>query len=246
MTHRYLQRWFADGVRLSSCFVLAITALPTTAQEKSPLFYSVTMEQLEYRLGDEADVAAWDGDALVGTDELKLRLQSKGEYDRDASGFETLENQILLQRPVSDFFDAKFGVRFDTPKGPNRTYGVLGIQGLAPQWFEVDADFFLSEHGDASARLDVDYELLITNRLILTPSAEIDFAFSEDRGIGVGSGLNKIEFGARLSYDLVDRSIAPYIGMHFEQLFSSTKRFARAEGEPGNNLSFVAGVRLRF
>ena len=118
MTHRYLQRWFAGGVRLSSCFVLAITALPTMAQEKSPLFYSVTMEQLEYRLGDEADVAAWDGDALVGTDELKLRLQSKGEYDRDASGFETLENQFYSSAPYRTSSTPSSGFASTRRRGP--------------------------------------------------------------------------------------------------------------------------------
>jgi copper resistance protein B len=137
-------------------------------------------------------VAAWDGDVVVGRDEWKLRLQSEGEYERDESAFETLENQLLLQRPILEFFDIKAGLRLDTPEGPDRVFGVLGLQGLAPQWFEVDADLFLSERGDFSARLDVEYELLITNHLILTPSVEVDFAFSEDRGIGVGSGLSKL------------------------------------------------------
>ncbi len=221
-------------------------SFPVAAQEKSPLFYWLTFEQLEYRFGDESDVGAWDGDAVVGRDEWKLRLQSEGEYERKSSTFETLENQLLLQVPISDFFDAKAGVRLDTPKGPDRVYGVLGLQGLAPQWFEVDADLFLSERGDVSTRLDVEYELLLTNRLILTPSLEADFAFSEDRAIGVGSGLGKVEVGARLSYDLVDRTIAPYVGVHFEQLFGPTKRLAREEGESTDDLFFVTGVRFRF
>jgi copper resistance protein B len=225
---------------------LATVSFPAVAQEKGPLFYSVTLERLEYRFGDEGDVGAWDGDGVVGRDEWKLRLQSEGEYERDSSSFETLEHQLLLQIPVSEFFDAKAGVRFDTPKGPDRVFGVLGLQGLAPQWFEVDADLFLSERGDFSARLDADYELLLTNYLILTPGLEVDFAFSEDRAVGVGSGLNKIELGARLSYDLVDRSIAPYIGVHFEQLFGPTKRLARDDGEPADELFFVAGVRISF
>lgn len=239
-----------DAVFLSAARIgllcLAASSFPATAQEKSPLFYSVTLEQFEYRFGDESDVGAWDGDAIIGRDEWKLRLQSEGEYQRKSSSFETLENQFLIQVPVSDFFDAKAGVRVDTPKGPDRVYGVLGLQGLAPQWFEVDADLFLSERGDFSARLDVDYELLLTNRLILTPSLEADFAFSEDRAIGVGSGLGKVELGARLSYDLVDRTVAPYIGVHFEQLYGPRKRFARKEGESADSLFFVSGIRFRF
>ena len=211
-----------------------------------PALYPYLCDDVEYRFGDESDVGAWDGDAIIGRDEWKLRLQSIGEYQRESSSFERLENQFLVQVPVSDFFDAKAGVRYDSPKGPNRVFGVLGLQGLAPQWYEVDADLFLSERGDFSARLDLDYELLLTNRLILTPTLEADFAFSEDRAIGVGSGLGKIELSARLSYDLVDRSVAPYVGVHFEQLFGSTKRLAQDDGEPTDELFFVAGVRFRF
>ena len=237
---------------LASAFALALLALPLSAAEpKSQVFYGVKVEQLEYRFNEigeknDAESWAWDGDAFIGTDELKLRLQSEGEYIAGEDVFETLENKVVLQIPVSTFFDAKAGVRFDTPEGPDRTYAVLGLQGLAPQWFEVDADLFVSEKGDVSVRLDVDYELLITNRVILTPTAEINAAFSDDREIGVGSGLSSAELGLRLSYDLLDRSIAPYIGVHYERLFGNTADFAKDEGEDDDELFVVAGVRLLF
>ena len=90
-------------------------------------------------------------------------------------------------------------MRLDTPsKEQDRLYGVIGVTGLAPQWIEVDADIFFSEKGNTSARLDAEYELLITNYLILQPSVDINFAFSDDKAIGVGSGLNSIEAGLRL------------------------------------------------
>ena len=152
---------------------------PAEAQSKNMVFYGLQLEELEYRRGDEDEKQfVWNGDAFVGTDDLKLRWLSEAEYDRDARKFEKLENRLVLQTPISTFFDIKGGVRADTPKGQDRWYGVLGVTGLAPQWFEVDVDFFVSETGDTSARLDIEYELLITNRLILTPSADINIAFS--------------------------------------------------------------------
>ncbi|MCB0127746.1 MAG: copper resistance protein B [Caldilineaceae bacterium] len=215
--------------------------------EKGPLvFWGVSFEQLEYRFGDESDVLAWHGDAFVGTDEWKVRLKSEGEYLEQESVFETLENQLTVQRPISAFFDAKAGIRFDTPEGVNRTYAVIGTHGLAPQWFEVDADVFVSDEGDVSARLDADYELLITNRVILTSAAEINVAFSDDEEIGVGSGLSDIEVGLRVSYDLVERDVAPYIGVHYERKFGKTADFAREEGEDTDEVFFVAGVRISF
>ncbi len=162
--------------------VAGFLSSPVVAQETGMVFYGIQMEEFEYRQGDEGEsLAVWNGDAFIGTDEFKLRWLGSGEYDTDASKLETLENQLVGQVPISTFFDAKAGMRIDTPNGVDRWYGVLGITGLAPQWFEMDASLFVSETGDTSARVDVEYELLLTNRLILTPSAELDIAFSDDR-----------------------------------------------------------------
>jgi len=228
---------------------LAAIAIPASsqAQETNLIFYGVQMEELEYRQGDQREsLLVWDGDAFLGTDELKLRWLGKGEYDADGDVLETMENRLVLQKPISDFFDIKAGVRLDSPEGVDRWFGVFGVTGLAPQWIEIDADLFISETGDVSARLDAEYELLITNRLILTPSGEIDVALSDDREIGVASGLNSIELGLRLSYDVVDRTFSPYIGVVFERKFGRTADFARDEGEDPSALFAVIGAKLMF
>ncbi|NQV99489.1 MAG: copper resistance protein B [Rhodospirillales bacterium] len=220
---------------------------PTQAQEKNLTIYGLQLEELEYRRGDEGeDLLVWNGDAFYGTDEIKIRWMGAGEYDTTARKFEGLENNLVLQSPISTFFDVKGGVRLDTPKGPDRWYGVLGVTGLAPQWFEVDADFFVSETGDTSARLDIEYELLITNRLILTPSAEINVAFSGDREIGIGSGVSDIEAGMRLSYDLIDRRLSPYIGAVYERKLGQTENLARSEGEDTEGWRAVIGTKFIF
>ncbi|MEX2629115.1 MAG: copper resistance protein B [Tistlia sp.] len=230
--------------------ILACAALPGAARaaEKSPLVVSaVAFERMEYRLGDEGDLLAWEGEAFVGTDEWKLRLESEGEWSLDGHGFETLESQVLIQRPLDEFFDLKAGLRYDAPSGPNRLYGVLGLSGLARQWVEVEAALFFSEEGGApSARLELEYELLLTNRIILTPAVEVDFAFADDEEIGVGAGLSTSELGLRLSYDLLYRDVAPYLGLHWEKAYGKTAEFGREEGEGTDELFAVIGVRLRF
>ena len=155
---------------VAGAVVAALAATPVSAQETNLVYYGFQLEEFEHRVGDESEeLLVWNGDTFVGTDELKLRLLSEGEYDTNERKFETLENRLVLQMPVSDFFDVKAGVRADTPKGKSRLYGVLGLTGLAKQWIEVDADLFVSDKGDASARLDAEYELLLTNRITLTP-----------------------------------------------------------------------------
>ncbi|WP_406564764.1 copper resistance protein B [Marinobacter nitratireducens] len=209
--------------------------------------WGVQFEELEYRYSDDdEELGVWNADAFYGTDELKFRWLGKGEYAIEEQAYETLENQLVLQTPISAFFDAKAGVRFDTPEGPDRTYGVLGVTGLAPQWFEVDANLYVSDEGDTSAALDAEYELLLTNHLILSAALDATVAFSEDEEIGVGKGLVSTETGLRLSYDLIDRALSPYVGVVHERKYGDTADFARAEGGSTEDWFAVIGARVAF
>ncbi len=228
----------------AACAVASVAS----AQETDFITYGVGIEQFEHRLAldDAADLIVWSGDAYVGNDEWKLRLVSEGEYAPDADAFEALEHQLVVTRLASDFFDLKAGVRYDRPAGPDRWYAVFGAHGLSPQWFEIDADLFLSEKGDVSGRLDVDYELLLTNRLILMPTLELNVAASDDTAIGVGAGFVSVETGLRLSYDIVDRAVAPYVGLNYERNLGRTARLARDEGEQIDAVSLTVGLRMTF
>ncbi|OUR80749.1 copper resistance protein CopB [Alphaproteobacteria bacterium 46_93_T64] len=236
-------------IRKNACSALiavCVFSLPISANAEE-LIYGFQAEEFEYRAGENGeDLLVWEVDALVGSDELKLRLESSAEFDLDAKNFEDLSNQITLQTPISDFWDVKGGIRADTPEGSNRWYGVVGITGLAPQWIEVDADLYFNNKGDLSVSFDAEYELLITNYLILTPSAQIEAAFSSDEEVGVGSGINSAEIGLRLSYDILDRAISPYVGVVYERKFGQTANFARDEGEETSSWQAVIGTKLLF
>jgi copper resistance protein B len=136
-------------------------------------------------------------------------------------------------------------VRHDFKPDPSRTYGVLGIQGLAPYWFEVDAAGFVSNEGDVSARLEAEYDFLFTQKLILQPRTELNFAVQDVKELGIGSGLSTAELGLRLRYEIV-REFAPYVGVSWTRLVGKTEDFARDEGEDVSSVSFVAGVPLWF
>lgn len=232
---------------LAFAFAPALLVSQAQAQSASPLFYGLQVDELELRRGDEnEDRLVWNLDAFVGNDEVRFRWLSKGDYDRKATSFEGLENQFVVQIPVSTFFDVKAGVRADTPKGPDRWYGVVGITGLAPQWIDVNADLFVNEMGKASARLNAEYELLITNRLILTPSVDLNAAFSDDTKIEIKSGLTSAELGMRMSYDVVDRLFSPYVGIVYEGKLGGTADLARKEGRDYETWFGVVGVKMAF
>lgn len=238
--------------------VLGLSVMPTlafaqewmrdTTERKAPLkVWGAQFEELEYRYSDnDEEIGVWDADFFYGTDNFKARLLTSGEYSFEEQAYETLENQLVGQIPISDFFDAKAGIRFDTPEGPDRTYAVLGVAGLAPQWFEIDANFYVSKDGDTSAALDAEYELLFTNYWILTATLDATVAFSEDREIGVGTGLVSTETGLRLSYDLIDRAFSPYVGVVHERKYGDTADFARADGGGTEDWFAVIGARLTF
>ncbi|MBY6032291.1 copper resistance protein B [Marinobacter daepoensis] len=218
-----------------------------TARKQPLTTWGIQFEELEYRYSDDdEEVGVWSADAFYGTDDLKFRWMSKGEYAIDEQAYEGLENQLVAQTPISAFFDAKAGMRFDTPEGPDRTYGVVGVTGLAPQWFEIDASLYVSDEGDASAELDAEYELLITNHWIIAATMDASVAFSEDRQIGVGKGLVSTETGVRLSYDLIDRAFSPYLGVVHERKYGDSADLAEAEGASAEDWFAVIGARIAF
>jgi copper resistance protein B len=235
---------WANGMAATGLF-LSMAVGAKAAELDDQIVTSLEAEQLEYRIGNGGDgIFAWDVQGWAGTDYDKLVLKSEGEAEIDES-VETAEVQLLYRRLISDFFDVQGGIRYDFRPDPSRVYGVLGLQGLAPYFVEVDANVFLSDQGDVSSRLEVEHDLLLTQRLVLQPSAELDIGFSDDSEIGVGSGVRSLELGLRLRYEVV-RKFAPYLGVHWERKFGETANFARDEGEGTNDVTFVTGVRAWF
>ncbi len=207
--------------------------------------YYVLADRLEYQTNDGDPLLLFDGQAWWGGDANKLTLKPEFEYDITANRFEEAELQALWTRPIARYFDVQAGVRHDFVSGADRTFGVLGVQGLAPYWFEIDAALFVSGEGDVSARVEAEYELLLTQRLILQPRTELNFAVQTVDALGIGSGLSTAELGLRLRYE-IKREFAPYIGVSWERSVGETADFVRAEGEDPSSVSFVAGLRLWF
>ena len=235
-------RAHAPAAALVAAQIAALCAAPAAMAE--PVVWGVRAEQLEYRWSDDGEVLAVDADAFIGTDEFKVVWRTESEFDLDDESFERLENQLRVQTPISDFFDLVGGIRVDTPEGPDRVHAVVGVHGLAPQWFEIDADLFVSDY--PGFRLEAEYEGLITNRIILTPSLEFDLPFRDDPALDTGAWGPKLEVGLRLSYDLIDRAVAPYVGVHYERVFGETSLLTQNAGEEPGTFYVLGGVRLMF
>lgn len=206
--------------------------------------YMVLLDRSEYRAVEGRDGYAWDWEAWYGGDYNRLWMKTEGEGVFGGS-VEGAEIQALYSRAIDPWFNLQAGVRYDIRPKPDRAHLVLGIQGLAPYWFEVDGALFLSDEGDLTARFEAEYDQRITNRLILQPRVEFDLAAQDVPELGLGSGLSSAEAGLRLRYE-IRREFAPYVGVQYERRFGETADFARAAGEDVGGWSFLVGLRTWF
>ncbi|MGN6374674.1 MAG: copper resistance protein B [Sphingomonas sp.] len=206
-------------------------------------FLWVMVDRAEYRAGRGGDGYLWDAQASYGGDLDKLWFKSEGEGTFGEKA-EQAELQALYSHAITPWFDLQGGVRHDFARG-HRTDAVIGIQGMAPYRFDVGAAAFLSTRGELRARIDAALDQRITQRLILQPRAELNLAAQDMRDAGVGAGLDRVELGLRLRYE-IRREFAPYIGIAQEWRTGRSADFARARGDHAATTGFVAGVRLWF
>jgi copper resistance protein B len=211
-------------------------------------FGKVLFDRLEWRDADTKDGRAeWDGQAWYGGDYNKLWVKSEGTYVTGGSnrGARDADVEILWDRVVSRWWNVQVGGRQDVGPGQARTWAAIGIQGLAPQWFETEATFYVSDGGRTAARLKAQYDLLLTQRLVLQPLAEVNLYSHTDPQSEIGSGLSTLEIGARLRYEL-RREFAPYIGFVWLRHFGETTDFVRAAGGKADSLELALGLRVWF
>jgi copper resistance protein B len=206
--------------------------------------YMVLFDRLEYRAVDGGDGYAWDVEGWYGGDYNRLWIKTEGEGEFGEK-LESAEVQALYSRAIDPWFNLQAGVRYDIRPKPDRAHLVLGVQGLAPYWFEVDGALFLSTEGDLTARFEAEYDQRITNRLILQPRVEFDLAAQDVPELGIGAGLSSADIGLRLRYE-IKREFAPYVGVQYERRFGDTADLARAAGGDVGGWAVLVGLRSWF
>ena len=205
--------------------------------------YSLMLfDHFEWRDTDEGSVLAWDGRMFYGNDYDKALLKSEGErLDGEYEG----SAELLWDHVFSRWWSLQAGVAHDFGEGPSRTWAAFGVQGLAPYWFEVEALMYVGEEGRTAASFSAEYEMFLTQRLILQPTFELDLYGKDDVANGIGSGLSDAELGLRLRYE-IRREFAPYVGVLWSRKFGETADLARDHGGDTNEVQFVAGLRTWF
>ncbi len=189
------------------------------------------------------DRYSWEVEGWYGGDINRFVFKTEGE-GQSREGVEAAEVQLLYSRAVARYTDVQAGIRYDL-EPRSRAYATLAVDAMFPYWFEAEGSLFLSEKGDLLARVEGSYDFRLTQRLILQPRAELEFAAQDIPESQIGSGLSTGELGLRLRYE-IRREFAPYIGVSYERAFGDTADFVRAHGEDAESTRFVVGLRAWF
>ena len=236
---------------------IAASMLPSLAERQgwpspvadSETFGNVRFDNFEYQHGKRWDALRWDILGWRGGDVHRFWFKSEGRQVNSSSQDSEYEVQALYGKLIAPFFDLQAGLRLD-PRvrhdgKPSRVYAVLGLQGLAPYRFDIEPTLFLSPKGKLSGRFTGTYDILLSQRLILQPRLEANFAVQKDEEIGIGAGLNDAEVGFRLRYE-IRREFAPYLGVTWQNSFGATRRLTLREGGEPRRFLIVVGVQAWF
>lgn len=201
------------------------------------------IDQIEAFHGRDGSGQRWDAEAWYGNDLDKLWLRSEG--DRRRGTLEEGDVEAFWNHAVAPYWSTQLGVRQDLGVGPGRSWAAFGVQGLAPYWFELESTGYVGQAGRTAARLRATRELLLTQRLILQPEAEVNLYGRNDPQRRIGSGVSDVQFGLRLRYE-IRRQFAPYIGVNWVRRIGTTADYARQDHQPVSDPQFVAGLRIWF
>jgi len=207
------------------------------------IHYLVLFDQLEWQHGDGANGFNLDSRGWIGRDRDRLWFRAEG--DGLGGGVDEGRAELFYGRQVARWWDLMAGVRQDVQPGNPQAWAAVGVQGLAPYWFEIEATAYVGGSGRTEARFEVEYELLLTNRLVLQPLVEMEIAGTSDPARGVGAGISTTDTGIRFRYEW-RRELAPYVGITWSRKWGKTAEFAEANGESNGGARLVTGMRLWF
>ena len=205
-------------------------------------FWSVLGDRLEYQ--EDIDSTVYDVQAWYGTTYNRFVIKAEGDI---ADGtLEESSTDLLWGHALNAYFDTQLGVRLDQyDEGKDRQWLAIGMQGLAPYWFELDVTAYVGDDGRTALSAAAEYELLLTQRLILQPRAELNLYGKDDPDNSLGAGLSDLALGLRLRYEF-SRQFAPYIGVEWTDTYGDTADYRRAAGQDTSGTQFVAGLRFWF
>ncbi|HEY4145109.1 copper resistance protein B [Pinirhizobacter sp.] len=208
----------------------------------TPFNVLTRVDELERGFGSGAAATSFNAGGWVGGDLDRFAWRAEGEHDH---GMGQASIEAFFSHAVAAFWDIQAGVRQDVGHGASRSWAAFGVQGLAPYWFDLEATAYVGRGGRTAVRVEARYDVLFTQRLVLTPKVELNAYGKDDPSQDIGSGLSDVEAGLRLRYEFT-RRFAPYLGLDWQRRMGNTASMVRAQGQDAGQWRWVAGLRLWF
>jgi len=218
-------------------------SIPRRRMGDEELIGSLLVDRLESATTRGITAMTYDWQAWFGNTYNRALIRAEG--DIEGGTFKDARNELLWAHAITAYWDTQLGIRYDSGKGTDRGWLAFGVQGTAPYWIYVEATAYVNEQGRTSFRLETEYDLLLTQRLILQPRIEVNVYSQRDDTRNVSSGVSDFAGGLRLRYEIW-REIAPYVGVEWASKFGSAANNLKAAGEYPQGTLFVAGVRFWF
>ena len=221
----------------------AFPDLPGHGMHQGSSHFMFVADELEWQDADAGSSLAWDLSGWAGGDIDRLAFRSEGE--RTNGHTEEAELQLLWSHAIGPWWETVAGVRQDFKPGSPQTWAAFGVQGMPLYGLETEATAFIGEGGQSALRLEAEYDMLLTQRWVLQPTAEINLHGRTDESRGIGSGLSDASIGLRLRYE-ISRQFAPYVGVSWSRAYGNSAELQQAEGEDTSEARLVAGIRFWF
>ena len=233
---------YSDGYTRQSGPYRPVGLPPLTLADEAN-FSALHLDRLEHVSAKRGNATAYDAQAWWGRDFDRLVIKAEGEHARGR--FQEARSEVLWSHALAPYWDMQSGLRYDSGGQQNRTWLALGLQGLAPYWFDVEATLYLGNEGRSALRASAEYDLLLSRRLVLQPRVELNAYGKDDPAREVGRGVADTTWGLRLRYEFT-RQFAPYLGVERAARWGHSANLSEAEGNPRQETRWVAGLRFWF
>lgn len=220
---------------------LVTTSHPSWAGGSAdPLLAKLMVDEFEQRSDQEQALSL---QAWAGYDTQKLWLKAEHEASQGSTGHAEL--QLLYSHAIAPYWDIQTGLSRALEAGGNEDSLVIGIQGLAPYHFDVEAALFINEHAELVAKLELAYELRLSQAWVLEPELSLSAAAQHRQAAAQGAGIRQWQPALRLYY-YPRREWAPYLGVIWHRLSGDSADYARERGEPRAQEQFAVGLTAWF
>ncbi len=205
-----------------------------------PLIIKTSIHALEHRVSDNEKMNFLDGELSLGYDLSKVIF--KTHIEQNEKELETGELRAVYSFATHPYWDVQMGIRKDFQEN-GKEYLSLGIDGLYPYLIDTEAVLFMNKDGLFQARLALEHEIMITQKLMLMLGSEIDVFSKNDENAEIGRGLSSSEVSLKLMY-AINKQIIPYIGIHSENKYFTTREMS--EGEEKDIFFYTIGIHSWF